>query len=206
MKNVLIINGHHPYPFSEGALNGSIVEKTREHLSNKGYDVRTTKVTEGYDIEAEVENHVWADAVILQFPVNWMGVPWSFKKYMDEVYTAGLDGRLCTSDGRHSDNPKVGYGTGGNLQGKKQMLSVTYNAPAEAFHNPDEPFMAGKGIDDMLFPYHLNAKFLGMDVLPTFAVYDVMKNPTVEEDFKRLQSHLDSIFGLADQDKDHNAA
>jgi modulator of drug activity B len=30
----------------------------------------------------EIENHLWADVIILQTPVNWMGVPWTFKKYM----------------------------------------------------------------------------------------------------------------------------
>ena len=58
--------------------------------------------------------HQWADIVIMQFPVNWMGVPWSFKKYMDEVYTAGMDGRLTTlAMAAQREAPKDNYGMGG---------------------------------------------------------------------------------------------
>jgi modulator of drug activity B len=35
MKNVFIINAHEVYPFSEGKLNQSMVEKATAHLRNK---------------------------------------------------------------------------------------------------------------------------------------------------------------------------
>ena len=53
-----------------------------------------------YDVDEQLAHHQWADISLLQSPVNWMGVPWSFKKYMDEVYTAGMAGALCDGDGR----------------------------------------------------------------------------------------------------------
>ncbi|WP_324248535.1 NAD(P)H-dependent oxidoreductase, partial [Neisseria meningitidis] len=81
----------------------------------------------GYDVEAEIEKFVWMDAVIWQMPSWWMHEPWTVKKYIDEVLTAG-HGKLYQSDGRHSVNPTEGYGTGGLLQGKKHMLSLTWNA------------------------------------------------------------------------------
>lgn len=105
MKNVLIVNGHQPYPFSEGRLNASFVERAKQRLIEKGLDVRVTEVARDFDIEAEVESHQWADTVIMQFPINWMGAPWSLKKYMDEVYSAGMDGRLCSGDGRTAEAP-----------------------------------------------------------------------------------------------------
>ena len=100
MSNILLLNGAQPYEFAPGTLNATLVDRARTALEAQGHAVRVTTVAEGYDANFEVESHVWADTVIMQFPVNWMGVPWSFKKYMDEVYTAGMDGRLCAGDGR----------------------------------------------------------------------------------------------------------
>ena len=67
------------------------------------------------------------DAVVWQMPAWWMGEPWIVKKYIDEVFTAG-HGKLYTSDGRHRVDPTKNYGKGGLLNGKKFMLSLTWNA------------------------------------------------------------------------------
>lgn len=198
MSNILIVNGTQPYEFAPGRLNASLTEQARKALTDTGHTVRITTVANGYDANAEVDAHVWADVVIMQFPVNWMGVPWVLKKYMDEVYTAGMDGRLCAGDGRTSEAPKANYGTGGTLRGKKYMLSVTFNAPGEAFDDVSEPFFAGDSVDDLLKPMHLNGKFLGMEPLPTFAAFDVMKNPTIKDDFTRFETHLKGLFAEVD--------
>ena len=196
MSKILIINGHQPYPFARGELNAAFAERARANLDASGHEVRQTAVAEGYDAEQEVANHQWADVVIMQFPVNWMGVPWTFKKYMDEVYTAGMDGRLTQGDGRTADAPKQNYGMGGSLNGTKYLLSVTFNAPREAFDDPHQQFFAGRSVDDLLLPVHLNAKFFGMEALPTFAAFDVMKDPQVESDFDRFDAHLGEAFAL----------
>ena len=114
-----------------------------------------------WNVEEEVEKHVWADLVILQSPVNWMGVPWSFKKYMDEVYTAGMFGKLSENDGRSKESPKKNYGAGGKLTNSKYMLSLTFNAPEESFNNNDEYLFQGKSVDDLFYPQHMNFRFLG---------------------------------------------
>lgn len=194
MKNVFIINAHEPYPFSEGRLNATLVEQAKAHLEANGYEVRITTMTEDYDVDKEIENHRWADAVILQTPCNWMGVPWTFKKYMDEVYTAGMDGRLCAGDGRSREDAAKQYGSGGTLTGKQYMLSVTFNAPLEAFGDPGQVFFGGKGVDDLFWPAHLNFKFFGMTPMATFSCHDVLKNPDVENDFKRFEAHLSKLF------------
>nr|WP_286455228.1 NAD(P)H-dependent oxidoreductase [Neisseria meningitidis] len=80
----------------------------------------------GYDVEAEIEKFVWMDAVIWQMPGWWMHEPWTVKKYIDGVLTAG-HGKLYQSDGRHSVNPTEGYGTGGLLQGKKRLPTFLCN-------------------------------------------------------------------------------
>ena len=88
MKKVLIINTHLRYPYSEGKLTSAVIERTSAQLSAMGHSVRHTSVEGGYDVAEELEKHVWADVIIVQIPVNWMGAPWIFKKYVDEVYSA----------------------------------------------------------------------------------------------------------------------
>ena len=152
MSNVLIINAHKHYPFAEGRLNTSLVELARETLAGRNHEIRVTSVEDGWDVETELDNHLWADTVIIQSPVNWMGVPWLFKKYMDEVYTAGMSGQLCDGDGRSRTAPEKQYGAGGTLTGKKYMLSLTFNAPAESFDDQDQYLFQGKGVDDLFLP------------------------------------------------------
>lgn len=90
--------------------------------------------------------------------------------------------------------PEANYGMGGTLVGTRYMISVTLNAPAEAFDNPAEPFFEGMSLDDLLRPVHLNAKFFGMTPLPTFGAFDVMKNPEIENDLARFDAHLAKTF------------
>ncbi|SLN24974.1 NAD(P)H-dependent oxidoreductase [Ruegeria meonggei] len=194
MSNILILNGTQPYEGAPGKLNASLTEQARSILTDLGHEVRITTVADGYDPKTEVDAHLWADTILMQFPVNWMGVPWPFKKYMDEVYTSAMDGRFADGDGRTSDAPKQNYGMGGKLNTKKYMLSVTFNAPKEAFDNKAEPFFAGSSVDDLMRPLHLTAKFIGLQPLPTFTVFDVMKNPTIETDFNRFEAHLKNAF------------
>ena len=196
MKNIFIINTHEYYAFSEGRLNAALVDKAKTILSANGCEVQITTMQDDYDASAEVAKHLWADAIILQIPVNWMGVPWSFKRYMDTVYTAGLTGQLCNGDGRKPQGQKTGYGTGGRLQDKKYMLSLTFNAPREAFDNPAEWFFEGKGVDDLFWPMHLNFKFFGMQPLETFCCHDVRKNPDIANDFIRFEAHLHRNFPI----------
>jgi len=74
MSKILILNGAQPYPFAPGKLNATFAERAHAALTAMGHDVSVTTIAEGYDVEAEVERHQWADTVILQFPVNWMGL------------------------------------------------------------------------------------------------------------------------------------
>jgi len=194
MSNILIINAHHYYPFAEGKLNQTLVERATEQLKAKGYTIDVVHTDEEWNVEEQLEKHQWADTIILQTPVNWMMPPWTFKKYMDEVYTAGMGGELCAGDGRNSEAPKKNYGTGGTLAGKKYMLSLTFNAPEESFDDPEEYLFQGKSVDELWLPMHMNFRFFAMENLPTFACFDVMKNANVEQDFERFELHLDTHF------------
>lgn len=193
MKNALIINTHHPYESSAGQLNASLVELANACLAEKGYELQNTRVTVGYGIQEEVEKHLWANCIIVQGPVNWMGFPWSFKKYQDEVYSAA-GGLLFDGDGRQRAEAGSHYGSGGLGQGKKYMFSLTFNAPREAFGDPGQYLFAGKDVDDLFFPSHMNFRFMGMEPLETFVCYDVHKNPDIENDFARYREHLARLF------------
>jgi len=194
MKNVFIINAHEYYEFSQGKLNAALVERAESILSRKGYEIRTTSIQDKYEVKAEIEKHLWADTVIVQSPCNWMGVPWSFKRYMDLVYSAGMMGQLCDGDGRTRSDPTKQYGTGGLLNDKRYMLSLTFNAPKAAFDDPDQWFFAGKSVDDLFWPMHLNFRFFGMQPLETFVCHDVLKNPNIEDDLLRFEAHLEKHF------------
>ncbi len=197
MSTVLIINAHQPYPFSPGRLNGTYADTAAELLATAGWTVLRTHVAEGWDVDEELAKHAQSDVVLVQSPVNWMGVSWSFKKYMDEVYTAGMDGRLCEGDGRSRHDPGKQYGTSGTQRDLRYMLSLTLNAPADAFGD-EEAFFEGRSVDDLFWPMHLNFKFFGMQRLPTFASFDVMKNAQVETDIARFRDHVDEhLIGMA---------
>lgn len=189
MKKVLIINGHQYYPFAEGKANKTFEKKATEILKNADLEIKTTETEKEYNVEEEMEKFLWADIVLIQSPLNWMGIPWSFKKYLDEVLTAGMMGTLSAGDGRSVEAPKKNYGLGGLLN-SKYMFSFTANAPKEAFRNPDEKFFNGISEDDLLLPMHLNMKWFGMEPLKTFFAYDVMKNADIPNDIIRFENHI----------------
>lgn len=91
MKNVLIINAHQFYDgISSGDLNRAMVNAIADNLNRLGYNIKHTEIEKGYDIDDEVEKHLWADLIITQSPVYWFSTPWIYKKYVDEVFTAGM--------------------------------------------------------------------------------------------------------------------
>ncbi|RLM27589.1 NADPH quinone reductase MdaB [Brenneria alni] len=192
MRNILLINAGKSFGHSKGQLNNTLTDIATHFLRNKNYDVRVTVVDHGYNIEQEVQNYLWADTIIYQMPGWWMGAPWILKKYIDEVFTAG-HGLLYADDGRTRADASKKYGSGGLLQGKKYMLSLTWNAPLEAFEDPEQ-FFHGVGVDGVYLPFHKANQFIGLAPLPTFICNDVMKQPDVPAYTIHYQQHLDAIF------------
>lgn len=192
MKHVLIINAHQTYPgISAGKLNDAMAGFIAEEMQKRDYQVRQTQIEDGYDIDAEVGKHLWADVIILQSPVFWFGMPWIYKKYVDEVFTAGMmQQSFLGGDGRSRQEPGKQYGSGGKMQGKRYMLSLTWNAPEEAFGDEEQLLFQGKSVDDVFVSNTANYKFCGMEVLPAFSCHDVMKQADVERDIVRLRAHL----------------
>jgi len=192
MKNVLLINAHQLYEgISAGGLNKTMAGIVQEEVEKGGYAFRQTDIERGYDVSDEVQKHLWADLIILQSPVFWFGMPWIYKKYVDEVFTAGMmQGCFITGDGRTREDPNRQYGSGGLLQGKQYMMSLTWNAPAQAFGDTGQKLFEGKTVDDVFVHNTANYKFCGMEILPAFSCHDVMKQPDVEGDIARLRQHL----------------
>ena len=187
---ILIINAHLTYPgWSEGKLNITFMDLAKTFFAERGHQVTETFVERGYDPQEEVQKHAAADLVILQTPVNWFGGPWIYKKYVDEVFNSALTSKiLLEGDGRTRKDPSKQYGTGGKMQGKKFMISATWNAPREAFDNANGVLMGGKGTADLFLNITSNYKFCGYDILPDFGIFDIFKNPDVPgalEDYKR---------------------
>ncbi len=190
VTSILLINGHQPFPTSPGRLNRAFCDRAKVHFEARGAAVREVRTAEPWDTDLEVDNQLWADLILIQFPLNSMGLPWSLKRYLDEVYTAGMDGRLARGDGRSRKDPARQYGSGGKLQGKCYMLSVTMNAPRTAFDDPAQHLFAGRSLDDLLAPAHINFAFFALTPLPTFAAHDVSKAPQIEADLDRFDRHL----------------
>ncbi|MGQ7959039.1 NAD(P)H-dependent oxidoreductase [Pseudomonas sp. SP16.1] len=194
MKNILLLDGGKQFAHSNGQYNATLHEAAAAFFDRAGFDIRTTFIDGGYDIEEEVEKFLWADVVIYQMPGWWMGAPWTVKKYLDEVFTAG-HGSLYANDGRTRSDASQKYGSGGLIQGKRYLLSLTWNAPQQAFDDPSD-FFEGKGVDAVYLPFHKANQFLGMTALPTFLSTDVMKQPNIERDVARYQQHLAEVFGV----------
>lgn len=193
MKNILLLNGSKKFGNSEGRLSATLHNVAKESLESLGLKVLETHIDKGYEIESEVQKLLDSDVWIYQMPGWWMGEPWIVKKYIDEVYLAGA-GKFFTSDGRHSDNPSKNYGTGGLLQDKRYMFSLTWNAPLESFTDKDE-FFGGVGVDGVYLHLHKAHEFMGLKALPTFICNDVVKNPQIEQYKADYKAHLQKAFG-----------
>jgi modulator of drug activity B len=194
MSTILILNAAKEFAHSKGALNNTMTDVAAGFLRDSGHEVRVVHIDQGYDVATEVENYLWADTVIYQMPGWWMGEPWIMKKYIDEVFTEG-HGKLYASDGRTRADASKKYGSGGLLQGKTYMLSLTWNAPLEAFTDKEQ-FFHGVGVDGLYMHFHKANEFLGMAGLPTFICNDVIKQPDIDNDVARYRAHLDHVFNI----------
>lgn len=197
-KKVLLINTHLTYPnWTEGTLNNSFIQKAKDFFEAKDFEILETKIEEGYNAGEEVEKHLEADIVMLQTPVNWFGAPWIYKKYVDEVFNNGLlSKKFLSDDGRTREDVTKQYGTGGHLQGKKFMISATWNAPAEAFGNPEQQLMQGKSTSDLFLNISSNYRFCGVEILPDYNCFDIFKNEDIAKDLENYPKHLEKVFGL----------
>ena len=135
MSNILIINGAKTFAHSKGELNHTLTNLAKDELKTMGHAVQVTHVDSQYQVQQEIQKYLWADTIIYQMPAWWMGAPWIIKKYIDEVFTEG-HGTLYANDGRTRSDASKNYGSGGLIPTKRYMLSLTWNAPIQAFEDP----------------------------------------------------------------------
>jgi NAD(P)H dehydrogenase (quinone) len=129
----------------------------------------TGKQTE--DVIAEQAKLLSADALIMQFPIWWFGMPAILKGWIERVYAFGF------GYGYKNGTNEYRYGEGA-LKDKRALVSVTTGGPeadygARGINGP---------IEQLLFPLtHGSLFYPGMDVLPTHAVYGAAHFKTHEE-------------------------
>jgi len=114
------------------------------------------------DVRRELDDLLWADLLVLQFPLWWFGMPAILKGWMDRVFVYG---KLYSSRRRlHS----------GVCVGKRAILSVTAGSSKEACA-PD-----GQDGDTqlILWPIHYALHYVGFAVLEPLIVTDVRSGRT----------------------------
>ncbi|WP_024804697.1 NAD(P)H-dependent oxidoreductase [Nocardia sp. BMG51109] len=145
----------------------------------------------GADIRAEQEKLLWADAVLLHFPLWWFAMPAIMKGWVDRVLTNGF----AYGASGHA-LPRYGDGV---LRGKRAMVVVSIGGR--------EPAYSDRGIngrlDDVLYPInHGILYYPGMDVLPAFPVYGAIRVSDrrfaeVADALRQRLSQLDEIEPIA---------
>jgi NAD(P)H dehydrogenase (quinone) len=113
------------------------------------------------DIAREQERLAAADAIILQFPLWWSGVPSVLKGWFERVLSYGFG----YVDGRRFER--------GLFKGRRAMLSVTTGGPPSRF-----TVEGGYGpIGDILMPVQkLTLGYMGYDVAEPFIAYGVPRS------------------------------
>ncbi len=109
------------------------------------------------DINAELDKLDWCDALILQFPLWWFGLPAMLKGWVDRVFVSG--GRVY-GGGKWYDQ--------GVFAGKRAMCALTIGGPAPMY---TEHGLSGP-IDTILYPIHHGMLyFTGFTVVEPFLVH-----------------------------------
>jgi NAD(P)H dehydrogenase (quinone) len=140
------------------------------------------------DVKAEQRKLLWADILILQFPLWWFTMPAILKGWVDRVYACGF----AYGVGEHSDThwgDRYGEGT---LSGKRAMLVVTTGGWPSHYG----PRGINGPMDDLLFPInHGILHYPGYAVLPPFVAHRVDRLD--DAGFQRVADDLrDRMRGL----------
>ncbi|MCQ1547172.1 NAD(P)H-dependent oxidoreductase [Bacteroides clarus] len=195
--NVFIINGGQTFAHSGGMFNNTLTGWTVEVMKEKNFAYRVTNINDKFDPMVEVENFKWADIVIYHTPIWWFQLPNGMKRYIDEVFTAGHNNGIYRSDGRSRKNPDVNYGTGGLMQGKRYMVTTSWNAPQTAFTLEGEFFDRHSVDEGVLFGFHKMNQFVGMKRIEGFHFHDLEKNATperIDEYHKMYVEHINQVI------------
>jgi len=134
------------------------------------------------DIQQELDKLLWADLLILNFPIFWFSAPAMLKGWIDRVLVSGV----CYGGKRFYDQ--------GGLAGKKALVTVTLGGREHMFgegaiHGP---------LEDMLRPILRGTlAYVGFEVLEPFVAWHVPYiSAEARQDF--LRNYQQRLEGLAD--------
>lgn len=133
------------------------------------------------DVNQEQEKLIWADFVILSFPIWWSSMPAILKGWVDRVFSCGFTYGV----GEHN---KSRWGTRygeGVFSGKRAMLLATFGGSESQYSARG----IGGPVEDVLFPInHGILYYPGFTVLPPFVVHNTIS--VTEERFQRLSNEM----------------
>ncbi|WP_223511392.1 NAD(P)H-dependent oxidoreductase [Pseudomonas sp. GL-B-19] len=132
------------------------------------------------DIQQELDKLLWADLLILNFPIFWFSAPAMLKGWIDRVLVSGV----CYGGKRFYDQ--------GGLSGKKALVTVTLGGREHMFgdgaiHGP---------LEDMLRPILRGTlAYVGLDVLQPFVAWHVpyISDEARQEFLKNYQQRLEHV-------------
>jgi NAD(P)H dehydrogenase (quinone) len=108
-------------------------------------------------VQNEIDKIMWADLLILQFPLWWFGPPAMLKGWMDRVFVYG---GLYSSSRRHDRGP---------CTGKKALICMTTGSSAEACS-----FDGREGDTHLiLWPSLYALRYIGYTVLQPYIIHGV---------------------------------
>lgn len=148
--------------------------------------------TQVADIEAEQQKLLWADAVILQFPLWWYSMPAILKGWIERIYAYGF----AYGVGEHSDSHWGDRFGEGSMAGKRAMVVTTTGGWASHY----APRGINGPMDDLLFPIHHGILYYpGFEVLPPYVVHrtgkvDAAAYARIEQE---LGARMDTLFSTA---------
>lgn len=134
------------------------------------------------DIQAELDKLLWADLLVLNFPIFWFSAPAMLKGWIDRVLVSGV----CYGGKRFYDQ--------GGLVGKKALVTVTLGGREHMFgegaiHGP---------LEDMLRPILRGTlAYVGFEVLPPFVAWHV---PYISDEARKgfLHDYQQRLTHLSD--------
>lgn len=154
---------------------------------NPDYLVYALEQREGFksgniapDIQRELDKLLWADLLILNFPLYWFSVPAILKGWIDRVLVSGV----CYGGKRFYDQ--------GGLAGKKALVSLTLGGREHMFgegaiHGP---------LEDMLRPLLRGTlAYVGLEVLSPFVAWHVpyISNEARQDFLRAYQARLQGL-------------
>jgi NAD(P)H dehydrogenase (quinone) len=168
--------------FNPLATAADFVARSNPDLLQYDKEQKAASKNSGYEpgLREEIDHLLWADALILQFPLYWFSVPAIMKGWIDRVFVDGL----IYGDGRWYDK--------GVLKEKRAMISMTTGCyPTMCGHDG-----INGNLDVMLWPLQNGTlRFVGFNVLPPFVAWSVGNKDAESRarDFDRLDARLSNL-------------